>query len=152
MVNPLPDNYPRVNPYLTIDGVADAVPFYEAVFGATERMRLTDPSGRVGHTEIEIGDSVIMMSDEFPEMDVLGPLKVGGNPTWVSVYVPDVDAAFAKAIALGATEVRPVEDQFFGDRSGQFVDPWGHRWGVATHIEDVPADEMAGRAAEAMGG
>ena len=152
MVNPLHDNYPRVNPYLTVDGVADAIPFYEAVFGAKERMRLADPTGRVGHTEIEIGDSVIMMSDEFPEMDVLGPHKIGGSPTWVTVYVPDVDAAFAKAIELGATEVRPVTDQFFGDRSGQFVDPWGHRWGVATHIEDVSPDEMARRAAEEMGG
>ncbi|MGI9600332.1 MAG: VOC family protein [Acidimicrobiales bacterium] len=152
MVNPLPDNYPRVNPYLAIDGAAAAIEFYVAVFGATERMRIADPSGKIGHTEIEIGDSVIMISDEYPEMNVLGPLTVGGTPTWLLVYVPDVDATFQKAIELGATEIRPVEDQFFGDRTGQFVDPWGHRWGVASHIEEVAPDEMERRAAEEMGG
>jgi len=152
MVNPLPDNYQRVNPYLAIDGAADAIEFYKAVFGATERMRISDPSGKIGHTEIEIGDSVVMISDEFPDMNVLGPLTVGGTPSWMMVYVPDVDAVFAKAMELGATEEMAVDDQFYGDRLGQFVDPWGHRWGVATHIEDIAPDEMEKRAAEMMGG
>lgn len=149
-VKPIPDGYPRVIPYLCVDGAADAIGFYTEVLGATERMRMADPAGRVGHAELEIGDSLIMLSDEYPEMDVVGPKTVGGSPVTVSVYVEDVDAVFAAALAAGATETRPVENQFYGDRSGQFVDPFGHKWNVATHVEDVPPDEMEKRAAEAM--
>ncbi len=149
-VKPIPDGYPRVIPYLCVDAAADAIGFYTEVLGATERMRMADPAGRVGHAELEIGDSLIMLSDEYPEMDVVGPKTVGGSPVTVSVYVEDVDAVFAAALAAGATETRPVENQFYGDRSGQFVDPFGHKWNVATHVEDVPPDEMEKRAAEAM--
>jgi len=152
MVNPIPDGYRRVNPYLAIDGAAEAIDFYKAVFGATERMRLAMPDGTIAHTEIDIGDSVVMISDENPEMGAVGPLTVGGNPGWLMVYVEDVDATMAKAVELGATQDMPVEDQFWGDRSGQFTDRWGHKWNVASHIEDVTPDEMEKRAAEAMGG
>jgi PhnB protein len=109
-----------------------------------------DDGGRIGHAELQIGDSVIMVADEYPEMGIVGPKKVGGTPIYLSVYVEDVDATFAKAIELGATELRAVQDQFYGDRSGNFEDPWGHRWGVATHVEDVSEEEMT-RRIEAMG-
>lgn len=150
MADPIPENYGRVNPSLAIDGAADAVDFYVKVFGAEERMRLDEPDGRIGHTEI--GDSVVMISDEYPDMGVLGPKSIGGTPVTLSVYVEDVDATFAAAIAAGATAVREVDDQFYGDRAGQFEDPFGHRWGVATHIEDIEPDEMARRATEMMSG
>ncbi|MGH9012586.1 MAG: VOC family protein [Acidimicrobiia bacterium] len=151
-VKPIPDGYPRVSAYLVIDGASDAIDFYKDVFGASERMRMGDPSGKVGHAELAIGDSVIMLADEYPEMDAVGPKTVGGTPVTMSVYVEDVDATFDRAVKAGAKALRPVENQFYGDRSGQFLDPFGHKWSVASHIEDVPPDEMAKRAAEAMGG
>jgi PhnB protein len=150
-VNPIPDGYPRVSPSLIIDGAADAIEFYKSVLGATERMRMDGPDGRIGHAELMLGESVIMVSDEYPDMGYVGPKKVGGSPVALHVYVEDVDATFAKAVAAGAKEERAVEDQFYGDRSGTFEDPWGHRWSVGTHVEDVPPDEMA-RRVEAMGG
>jgi PhnB protein len=150
-VKPIPDGYPRVSPSLIIDGAADAIEFYKSVLGATERMRMDGPDGRVGHAELMLGQSVIMVADEYPDMGYVGPKKVGGTPVALHVYVEDVDATFAKALAAGAKEERAVEDQFYGDRSGTFEDPWGHRWSVGTHVEDVPPDEMA-RRAEAMGG
>ncbi len=150
-VKPIPDGYPRVSPSLIIDGAADAIEFYKSVLGASERMRMDGPDGRVGHAELMLGESVIMVSDEYPDMGYVGPKKIGGSPVALHVYVDDVDATFAKALAAGAKEERAVEDQFYGDRSGTFEDPWGHRWSVGTHIEDVPPDEMA-RRAEAMGG
>jgi PhnB protein len=149
-VKPIPDGYPRVSAYLIIDGASDAIDFYKDVLGASERMRMGDPSGKVGHAELAIGDSVIMLADEYPEMDAVGPKTVGGTPVTMSVYVEDVDATFDRAVKAGAKALRPVENQFYGDRSGQFLDPFGHRWTVASHIEDVPPDEMAKRA-EAMG-
>lgn len=152
MTNPIPEGYPRVSPSLSIDGAAEAIEFYAAVFGATERMRMEMPGGKIAHAELEIGDSLIMLSDESPEMGFLGPKKVGGSPVVISVYVEDVDAAFAKAIELGATAERQPEDQFYGDRSGGFEDPWGHRWYVATHVEDVSEEEMERRMADMMGG
>ena len=155
MVKPIPDDYPRVMPYLCVNGAAKAIDFYSEVFGAKERMRMPGPPGQpdsIGHAEIEIGDSVIMLSDEFPDMGSKGPKQFGGSPVGLSVYVEDVDDTFKRAIKLGAKELRPVENQFYGDRAGQFEDPFGHTWYVATHVEDVPADEMAKRAAEAMGG
>ena len=151
-VNPIPDGYPRVTPYLCIDGAGAAIDFYSKVFGATERMRMPDPEGRIGHAELQFGDSLIMLADEYPEMGIRGPKAVGGTPVTISVYVEDVDGVFDRAVELGAKALRQVEDQFYGDRSGQFEDPFGHRWSVATHVEDVPPDEMAKRAAEVAGG
>ena len=149
-VNPIPDNYPRVTPYLHVDGADAAIRFYTEVLGATERVRMGGPDGRVGHAELAIGDSMIMLADEHPEMGVRGPKSIGGTPMTIHVYVEDADAVFAAALAAGATELRAVEDQFYGDRSGQFEDPFGHHWNVATHVEDVPPEEMQQRAAEAM--
>ena len=151
MVNPIPDDYPRITTYLCVDGAAEAIEFYTAVLGFTERNRMTF-DGRIGHCELLLGDSMIMLSDEYPEMGVIGPKTLGGTPMSMNVYVEDSDATFAAAVAAGATALRPVEDQFYGDRSGQFEDPWGHRWGVATHIEDVDDDEIARRAAAMMSG
>ncbi len=145
---PIPDGYPRIAPYLYIDGAADAIAFYTAVLGATERMRMPGPDGRIGHAELQLGDSVLMLADEFPEMGILAPGSIGGSPVSLSVYVEDVDTVFRRALEAGAHELRPIENQFYGDRSGQFVDPFGHRWTVATHMEDVPPHEMARRAAE----
>ena len=150
-VKPIPDGYPRVTPYLHVDGASRAIEFYSTVFGATERMRMAAPGGRIGHAELQIGDSVIMLADEFPDMNVRGPKTIGGTPVTVMVYVEDVDQVFNRAIKAGAKEIRPVMDQFYGDRSGEFEDPFGHRWNVATHVEDVPPDEMAKRAATVMG-
>jgi PhnB protein len=149
-VKPIPDGYPRVTPYLTVDGADEAIRFYTEVLGATERVRMGGPDGRVGHAELALGDSVIMLSDGFPDMGVRDPKSIGGTATTIHVYVEDADAVFAAALAAGAKELRAVEDQFYGDRSGQFEDPFGHRWNVATHVEDVPPDEMQRRAAEAM--
>ena len=151
-VNWIPDGYPQVSPYLCVDGASEAIEFYGSVFGATERMRMPSPGGKVGHAELEIGDAVIMLADEFPEMGVRSPKAIGGTPVTISVYVDDVDSVFERALSAGATSVRAVENQFYGDRNGQFEDPFGHRWSVATHVEDVPPDEMAKRAATAMSG
>ena len=151
-VKPIPDDYPRVSAYLTVDGAAAAIEFYKSVLGATERGRMPGPDGRIGHAELNIGDSLIMLSDAFPDMGVRDPKDIGGTPVTLSVYVEDVDDVFARALAAGASEQRPVQNQFYGDRSGQFVDPWGHRWNVATHVEDVPPDEMEKRAAQMAGG
>jgi PhnB protein len=149
MVNPIPDGYPRVTPYLIADGAAAAIDFYKSVLGASERMRMEGPDGKVGHAELEIGDSVIMIADEHPEMDIQGPKTIGGTPVSLNVYVEDADSVFDHAIESGARALRAVEDQFYGDRSGSFEDPFGHHWHVATHVEDVPPDEMSKRAEEA---
>ena len=132
-----------------MDGAAAAIDFYRDVLGATERGRMDQPDGRIGHAELELGDSLIMLADEFPERDVRGPKAFGGSPVTINVYVEDVDAVFQRALAAGARELRPVEDQFYGDRSGQFEDPFGHHWSVATHVEDVSPEEMARRAQQA---
>jgi PhnB protein len=150
MTQPIPDGYPRVTPYLIVDGASAAIDFYSSVLGASERMRMPAPDGRVGHAELEIGDSMIMLADEFPEMEARGPKTVGGTPVSLHVYVEDVDGVFDRAVQAGARALQPVEDKFYGDRSGQFEDPFGHHWSVATHVEDVPPDEMAARAAAAM--
>lgn len=150
-VKPIPDDYPRVTPYLCVDGAAAAIKFLVEVFEATERMRISAPGGMIGHAEVTIGDGLIMVSDEYPEMGVLGPKSIGGTAVTLSVYVEDADATFAKAVAAGATAERPVETHFYGDRGGMFVDPFGHRWNVSTHVEDVPPDEMARRSAEMFG-
>jgi PhnB protein len=150
MANPIPDDYPRVTPYLIVDGASAAIEFYSSVLGANERMRMAGPDGKVGHAELSIGDSMIMLADEHLDMDVRGPRTVGGTPVTLHVYVDDADGVFERAIEAGAKALRPVEDKFYGDRSGQFEDPFGHRWDVATHVEDVPAEEMSKRAAAAM--
>jgi PhnB protein len=152
MVDRIPKNYPRVSPYLSIDGAAKAIDFYRDIFGATQRGRMDGPDGRIGHAELEIGESVIMLSDPFPGMENPTPTSLGGSPVFLMVYVEDVDDVFARAIKAGAKEIAPVQDQFYGDRTGQFEDPFGHRWHVATHVEDVPEDEMEKRAAQAMTG
>ena len=151
-VQPIPEGYPRVTPYLSVDGAGAAIDFYTTVLGATERVRMPAPDGKVGHAELMIGDSVIMLADEFPDMGAPSPRSLGGTPVTMNIYVEDVDAVYERAMQAGAKALGPVQDQFYGDRSGQFEDPFGHRWNVATYVEDVPPDEMARRAAEAMGG
>jgi PhnB protein len=152
MVKPIPEGYPRVTPYLYVDGAADAIAYYCDVLGATERMRMAGPDGRVGHAELQIGDSVVMLADEHPDMDIRGPRSIGGTPVALSVYVEDIDRVFERALKAGGKELRPVEDKFYGDRSGMFEDPFGHHWSVASHVEDVPPDEMMERARRASGG
>ena len=149
-VKPIPDGYPQITPYLAVDGANDAIEFYTKVFGARERMRMPGPDGKLGHAELEIGNSLIMLADEFPDMGHRGPKTIGGTPVTINIYVENVDDVFDRALEEGATEVQSVENQFYGDRSGQFEDPFGHRWSVATHVEDVPPDEMQKRAAEVM--
>lgn len=150
-VQPIPEGYPRVCPVLVVDGAADAITFMSEVFDATERLRMPAPGGGVAHAEVAIGDSVVMLADANPEWGLQDPGAVGGSPVSLHVYVEDADAVFAKAIAAGAKELKPPTDHFYGDRSGEFEDPFGHRWSVSTHIEDVPNEEMARRAAEQFG-
>jgi PhnB protein len=150
-VKAVPDGYPQVIPSLIIAGASAAIDFYGRVLGTTVRLRMDGPDGKVGHAELQLGDSVIMLADEYPDMGYVGPKTVGGSPVTLSVYVDDVDAVFAKAMSAGAKELQPIENQFYGDRSGQFEDPFGHRWNVGTHIEDVPDDEMMKRAQQVMG-
>ncbi len=149
-VAPIPADYPRVTPYLCIDGAADAITFYTQVFGAAERMRMAAPDGKIGHAELTIGNSVIMLSDEYPEMDAASPQTIGGTPVTLHIYVEDVDATFERAVSAGAKALSPVANQFYGDRSGKFEDPFGHRWYVSSHIEDLSPEEMARRSQEAM--
>ena len=150
-VKPIPEGYPQVSPYLIVDGAAAAIDFYREVLGATERARLAGPDGKIGHAELQLGESVIMLADEHPELDILGPRTIGGTPVTISVYVEDVDAVFDRALKAGAKALRPLRQEFYGDRTGQFEDPFGHRWSVASHVEDVPPEEMDRRAADAAG-
>jgi PhnB protein len=150
-VKPIPDGYPVVAPYICVRGAAKALEFYKEAFGAKERMRMEMPGGMVGHAEIQLGDSVIMLADEFPQMNFHGPEKFGGTPVTLHLYVTDVDAVVARAVSLGAKIVRPVQNQFYGDRSGMITDPFGHSWNVATHVEDVSHEETAARAAKMKG-
>jgi len=146
-----PDGYPRVTPYLYIDGAKAAIDFYTTVLDAEERMTMPGPEGKVGHAELSIGDSLIMLADEFPDMGARGPRSVGGSPVTVHVYVEDVDTTFERAIDAGATALRPVENKFYGDRGGEFEDPFGHRWSIATHVEDVSPEEMQRRMGQMPG-
>jgi PhnB protein len=150
-VQPIPEDYPQVTPYLCVDGASAAIEFYTQVLGTTERMRMDTPDGKVSHAELQLGDALIMLADEYPELGVRSPKAFGGSPVTLSVYVEDVDAVFERAQRAGAKVLRPLEDQFYGDRSGQFEDPFGHRWSVASRVEDVSPEEMARRAAEAAG-
>jgi PhnB protein len=151
-VKAIPDGYEGATPYICCKGAAQALEFYKTAFGATERMRLAEPSGRIGHAEFSIGRALIMMADEYPEMGVVSPHSLGGTAVNLHVYVDDVDALARRAEQAGATVRRPVADQFYGDRSVTLVDPFGHVWNFATHIEDVDPEEMKRRAAKAMGG
>ena len=146
-VKPIPEGYHSVTPYIVVDDAAAALDFYKRAFGAEEVLRM--PMGdRIGHAEIRIGDSFVMLADEFPEWGRLGPKARGGTTVSLMIYLEDVDAAFARAIAAGGKEERPVQDQFYGDRSGSLYDPFGHSWTLSTHIEDVPEDEMQRRMKE----
>jgi PhnB protein len=146
MVKPVPEGYHTVTPYLIVNAGAKALDFYARAFGAIERLRI-DAGGKIGHAEITIGDSCIMLADEHPEIGALGPTTVGGSPVSLHLYVENVDAAVARAVAAGATLVRPVADQFYGDRVGGVADPFGHRWFIATHKEDLSPEELRRRAA-----
>lgn len=141
-VKPIPEGHHTVTPYLAIKNAAKALEFYTRGFGATETYKLLLPDGRVGHAEIRLGDSVIMLADEFPEYGGKAPEALGGSPISIHLYVEDVDAFVKRAVAAGARERKPVMDQFYGDRSGQLEDPFGHLWWVATHKEDVPHEEL----------
>ena len=147
-VKAIPEGYHSVTPYLIVDGAAEAIRFYERAFGATEMLRLPmGDSGKLAHAEIKVGDSIIMLADEFPERDIRGPKSRGGCTSSLMVYLHDVDSAFQRAIDAGGRVDRAVEDQFYGDRSGTFIDPFGHKWTLSTHVEDVPEDEMQRRMA-----
>lgn len=149
-VKPIPETYPRVTPYLIVDGASKAIDFYKDILGAKERMRMPTPDGKVAHSELEIGNSVIMVADEFSDCGAKGPKSFGGSPITLYVYVDNVDKTFEKAVAAGAKSLRPVQDQFYGDRTGSFEDPFGHHWHIATHVEDVSDEECAKRAQDAM--
>ncbi len=146
---PIPEGYHSVTPYLIVTGAASAIEFYKHAFGAKELMRIPHPDGRVGHAELQIGDSRIMLADEFPEMGARSPMTLGGTPVGIQLYVDDVDAVTRRALAAGAKTLRPVKDQFYGDRSGTLSDPFGHQWTISTHKEDVSLEEMQRRAASA---
>ncbi|HEX7707261.1 MAG TPA: VOC family protein [Thermoanaerobaculia bacterium] len=147
-VHHIPDGYHSVIPYLIIDGAARAIDFYKEAFGATEVMRMEDPSGKVGHAELRIGDAHIMLADEYPDLGFRGPGAVGGTPVIIMIYVENADICFQAAISRGAKEIKPLADQFYGDRSGTLTDPFGHIWTVATHVEDLSPEEMERRAKE----
>lgn len=144
-VKAIPEGYHTATPYLCIKGAAEALDFYKRAFGAEELFRMDGPDGRLGHAEIKIGDSPIMLADEYPEMNFRSPKTLGGSPISIMLYVEDVDTFAAKAVAAGLKVLRPVADQFYGDRSGQFEDPFGHTWSIASHKEDVSMEEMKKR-------
>jgi len=149
-VKPIPDVYNTVSPYLIVDDGAAAIDFYKKAFGATERYRIGAPEGKIGHAEITIGDTTLMLADEYPEMGARGPKALGGTPVSFLIYVEDVDTRFKQALAAGGKETRPIKDQFYGDRSGTLEDPFGHTWTLATHVEDVTPEEMERRAQKVM--
>lgn len=146
MVKPIPEGYHSLTPYLSVNGAAAAIEFYKQAFGAKELFRMPGPDGRIGHAEILIGDSHVMLADEHAEIGFRGPRALGGTPVHLMVYVENVDEVFARAIAAGGKVTRAVEDQFYGDRLGGFEDPYGHIWFVATHVEDVAPEELERRA------
>lgn len=149
-VRPIPEGYHTATPYLIVSGGAKALDYYQQAFGAIELFRLADPSGKIGHAEIKIGDSILMLADEHPEMGAKSPATIGGTPVGIMLYVEDVDSRFAQAVAAGGTVERPVKDQFYGDRSGTLVDPFGHKWTISTHKEDLSPEEVGRRAEEFM--
>lgn len=144
-VKAIPDGYHSVTPYLIVDGGAEAIEFYKKAFGAKELNRMPAPNGRLGHAEIQVGNSRVMLADENPGIDARSPKSLGGTPVSLMIYVEDVDRVFQQAMAAGARILSPLKDQFYGDRSGNLEDPFGHKWTLATHIEDVAPDEMEKR-------
>ena len=149
-VQPVPDGYHTVSPYLAVEDAATAIDYYKKAFGAAERVRMETPDGKIGHAELEIGDSIVMLADPFPQASTKPPHELGGTSAGVFLYVEDVDAVVKRAVDAGASVTMEVADQFWGDRFGTVTDPFGHVWSVATHIEDVPPAEMAERAKAAM--
>jgi PhnB protein len=150
MVRPIPEGYHSVTPYLVVNGAARAIDFYKQAFGATELLRMEGPGGSVGHAEIKIGDSPVMLADEHPQMGFRSPRTLGGAGVSLMIYVENVDEVFPRAIAAGAKEVRPVQNQFYGDRSGTLEDPFGHVWTISTHVEDLSEEEVFRRSAELL--
>jgi PhnB protein len=149
-VKPVPEGYHTVTPYLAVDDAAEAIEYYKKAFGAKERVRMDAPGGRIGHAELEIGDSLVMLSDPLPQASTKPPKELGGTTASIFMYVEDVDAVVKRAVDAGATIEMEVADQFWGDRFGTVADPFGHLWSIATHVEDVPPEEMAERAKAAM--
>jgi len=152
MTKPIPEGYHTLTPYLIIRGAADAIEFYKKALGATELFRFPAPDGKIGHAEIKIGDSPIMVADEYPEMGYKGPQSLGGSPVSLMIYVADVDTVFNRAVAAGASVKEAVSDKFYGDRIGTLTDPFGHVWHISTHKEDVSIEEMERRAKAASAG
>lgn len=148
-VKPVPDGYHSLTPYLVVDGGARALDFYKRAFGAEELFRMDAPGGRIGHAEMRLGDSIFMLADEAPETGAKSASRLGGSPVSLLIYTPDVDALVKRAVAAGARVFAPVENKFYGDRMGGLTDPFGHRWFIGTHVEDVPPAEMQKRAAAA---
>jgi PhnB protein len=144
-VKPIPDGYASVTPYLMLRGAVQAIEFNKKVFGATETLRVPMPEGRIGHAEMKIGDSLIMLADECPERGARSPQTIGGTAVGLHLYVPNADEVFARALDAGAKQISPMTNQFYGDRSGMFTDPFGHNWNVATHVEDVSPEELQKR-------
>lgn len=151
-VQPIPPGFATVTAYLAVRGAAKAIDFYRSVFGAEETMRLDGPGGTVAHAEIRIGDTLFMLSDENPDWGNASPIALGGSPVHFMIYTEDCDALVAKAVAAGAKELRPLADQFYGDRTGTVIDPFGFQWTIATHVEDVSVEEVKVRMAKMMGG
>jgi PhnB protein len=149
-VKAIPDGFHNVTPYLYLRGAAGAIEFYKTVFGAAEIMRMRGPDGRIMHAELRIGDSIVMLADENPSMGIMSPQTIGGFSGGLHLYVEDADAVIRKAVESGAKQLHPIKNQFYGDRSGTLLDPFGHMWSVATHIEDVPPEEMRKRMTAAM--
>jgi PhnB protein len=149
-VKAIPEGYHSVTPYLRIRGASEAIEFYRRALGAVETVRMAMPDGRVGHAELKIGDSTIMLADEFPEMNIRGPQTLGGTSVSFCIYLEDSDSAFKRAVDAGAKVLRPVQDQFYGDRSGTVVDPYGHEWTLSTHKEDLSPEEFKKRTDEAL--
>ncbi len=152
MSKPIPDGYHTVTPYLAVEDAAKAIKFYEQAFGAKERSRMEAPGGKIGHAELQIGDSLVIISDPFPQSTVRPPAEVGGSTASIFMYVEDVDAAVKRAVDAGATVTMEVEDMFWGDRFGSVSDPFGHTWSIATHVEDLSPEEIAERGQTAMAG
>jgi len=148
-VKPIPEGYHSVTPYLIVKGASTAIEFYKQAFGATETLRVPQADGRIVHAELKIGDSTIMLADEFPERNIRGPESLGGTAVTMHLYIEDVDKVAQRAVGAGAKEIRPVQDQFYGDRSGMFADPFGHQWNISTHVEDLSPEEVGKRAAAA---
>jgi PhnB protein len=151
-VKPIPEGHNHVSPYLIVNGAARALDFYKKAFGATELMRHTSPDGKVGHAEVRIGDTVVMLADEHPDHDAHAPGKFGGSPVSLHMYVEDVDTIWSQALAAGARIKRPLDNQFYGDRNGALEDPFGHTWNLSSHVEDVSMEELDRRVAAMMKG